>query len=215
MAMLTHRSGEQLAQTRVKAKANFDEVVSVHGEVDAGDMIVIGSGQGLEQFRANCQTNFEFIATELSIPTAIVVAVAEVQTIDLSVVSNLSQGTSFVFTTATGDFSYTIPVITTVQDMIDNIVGSQYFGAIGAGDYWTFVDNGDESVTVTQDAGNEGPVALITMTNPATGSPVAVESVSGVAAILLAETVQQVNDGSMLWEVRDLLNDNFVLIAAS
>jgi hypothetical protein len=70
MAMLTHRSGEQLEQTRAKAALNFTEAVTLHTEVSASDLVTVGSGMGLELFRTACSTNFAFIASELSITLA-------------------------------------------------------------------------------------------------------------------------------------------------
>lgn len=66
MAYLTHISGEQLAQTRIKAKANFDEVISTRVEIDAAEIIVVGSGMGLAEFRDACRLNFEKIELDLA-----------------------------------------------------------------------------------------------------------------------------------------------------
>jgi len=59
MAMVTHTHGDMLAQTRVKAKANFEEVITLHAEIEAVDMTLPGSGMGLVQLRQVCQANFD------------------------------------------------------------------------------------------------------------------------------------------------------------
>lgn len=66
MAYLTHISGEQLSQTRLKAKANFDEVVSTTA-VLAADIIEVRSGMGLAAFRDACRANFAQINSDLTV----------------------------------------------------------------------------------------------------------------------------------------------------
>lgn len=61
MAYVTHMNGEQLTQTKLKALANFNEVVVDRAEVDAVDLELNFGGMGLPQFRDVCRRNFAVI----------------------------------------------------------------------------------------------------------------------------------------------------------
>jgi hypothetical protein len=214
MAMVTHTNGDQLSQTRAKARANFAEVVTLHAEVATADMIVVGSGQGLEQFRANCQTNFEFIADALSLPVEAVSPVSASQEFDFSGVA-MTVGETLTITSGAESFVYTATGTEVAADIIAAILTPPLLAFSGA----VFFDGTNPSAEIlrlTQPTGSESPIATITIVSGGTGgNPISDLVAVGVAEVLLATTVLPINDGSMLWRAREILNANFVLIAAA
>ena len=215
MALVTHRSGDQLSATRMKAKANFTDIVATLSEVTAGDIKTVGSGMGLEQFRGVCMENFA------SITEAVAVNAQGTLTVDTQVTADNTMtigSTVYTFkagaTAVEGEIGIGANVAACLVAIVAAINGTDGFNSphplvtIG-----TFAS--DDAIITARTNGVVGN--SITSTETFTAATNIFDATSLGTTTLGAEgpVFTEINDGDMFQGIRTKRNANFIVAAAA